>query len=169
MAAITAELQFGVSHQNDGGLRVKNRMFLSEGDRPAWKLTWRPRETGVPQNAIWIPTIESMLDDALFMASCLLFEDPAVLELLRRHNLDDPLKSLEMYKFNKSDRATFYNACANSIKFSKVVAVIYRGSSLLNNINEIKKYQMDYEVCCPSFGRELAPISTGHLGLTERA
>lgn len=153
MAATTAHIFFGNAHPNEGGLRIIDTLALTEGSRPAWVL--RPSEVsfrGVAEY-VWIPTLQAMLDDAMLLAACVLFADQGVQNALKRLCGYATPRRLELYDIGEKDRAELYELCRASTLFTKAVIVPYSGSTLLRNLQSLRSYNMEIELCYPVFNK----------------
>lgn len=66
---MTAQLLIGSAHPNDGGIKPKYYLFLSENGVARWTLieaNFSPQsKSSNPIIAQWIPTIDYMLEDAI--------------------------------------------------------------------------------------------------------
>jgi hypothetical protein len=72
MGTYTAQVLIGTPHPNHGGIHPTHQLMLSENSRPAWILTsWENTE----EEKVWIPTIESMLEDGLLMIAFYLLKE----------------------------------------------------------------------------------------------
>ena len=109
MPASTAQILLGNPHPNDGGITPIHTITLTEGSRPALILRSNQRRPGMqpgPQEIIWIPTLEYMLDDALLLAAVYAFRDDSIRQKFGAYTgkLDDA--RLELYSdLNAGQRA----------------------------------------------------------------
>jgi hypothetical protein len=154
MAAITALIFVGYPHPNDGGLRPLVTIQYSEGDRPAFTF---PRHTGERRDTssrfVLIPSLENMLDDLLMIIAYREIQDPNVVKCLNcfcNENVEQ-IGRLKVYEELTPDQRTeIYEHVKKITCFPKVGICLFKGSELLNTVDHIKEYKMEYEVCTPS-------------------
>jgi hypothetical protein len=161
MASHTACMLVGSGHPNHGGISANCMLLLSENHRPAWELlpmpgTRLPGRGKPPQNrAVWIPTVEDMLEDGLLMVGLLVHRDPKLVELATSFFKQDYTRRIEMYDdIDAESRRQLYSACRMIGPEPKVVLTVLNGSTLRGQLPFLKQYRMDLEVCVTIFRRE---------------
>lgn len=154
MAAITALVFVGNSHPNDGGLRPLVTIELSEVDRPTFTF---PRHTGDRRDTssrfVLIPSLENMLDDLMMMIAYREIQDPTVVNCLNSfcNGNVEQIGRLEVYENLTPDQRTqLYEHVKKITCFPKIGICLFNGSELLETVEHIKEYAMEYEVCTPS-------------------
>jgi hypothetical protein len=154
MATFTAQMLIGQKHSYDSGIiNISHSLYLSENSRPAWILTptdiFNEHKQAQPR-ITWIPTLENMLDDILLMVSYFILKDENISQELSKID-SKKLSFLEMYEdIDKETRLKLYKSNKDIIggyKDLKLVFSIFKGSSLISAIEEIKNYGLDYELC----------------------
>jgi hypothetical protein len=174
METFTAHILVGQGDIYPGGIRTDAQIFLSENGRPILLLgnplrldeeLYSRRET-----VCWIPTVDHIMDDILLMISIsLLAERPGTvpeLDLLRsdfescanlwRYGYQ---REFELYDlFTDEQRASLYkrNKMIISSRFSgmKIIVSLFRGSSLLWQLDQMKDYTVNWEICPSFYSRE---------------
>ena len=144
MGTLTSFIFIGYSHPNHGGINPTHCISLSENSRPCLVL----RNIDGKEIDKVIPTVECMVDDIYFMIY------NSVLKLYKQ---DFIFNGKEMYSlFNSDERNGLYNEVKTKLVNLdlKIVFNILDGSSLLNRIDDIKNYLIDYEVTIPKIRRE---------------
>ena len=136
----TATILIGSGHPNDGGIEVKNIIELTEGSRPAFILTDKDSSA---EKKVMIPTIENMLDDVYFMIAVHLLGLTVTKKTI---HTDDIISMYDL--FDKDERAELYkNVKSQMESFNlKLTFNLYQDSTLLNFIDKIKDYPLDYEI-----------------------
>lgn len=140
MATTTATILIGSAHPNDSGIEVKYIIELTEGSRPALILTDKDSNA---EKKVLIPTIENMLDDVYFMIAVYLFGLKVSKKAIPANTI------ISMYDlFDKDERAELYKNVKNQMEsFNlKLTFNLYQNSTLLNFIDKIKDYPLDYEI-----------------------
>ena len=154
MASMTAQILIGNSHPFHGGINPTHKIYLSENSRPALILT---QEDIHEQNTkdtfdkvTWIPTLENMLDDILLMISYFILKDEIISQELSKIG-SKKLSFLEMYEdISEETRLKLYKSNKDIIggyKDLKLIFSIFKGSSLISAIKEIKNYGLNFELC----------------------
>lgn len=143
MATTTATIFIGHAHQNHSGINPTHLIRFTENDHPA--LILQSLESKDEPKVI-IPTIENTIDDIyLMIAVFILKKVTPTKEIL---NLD----RISLYEILESkERFQLYEEAKNSFEGTglKVVFNILDGSSLLSQVDLIKKYPNDYEITLP--------------------
>ena len=162
MATWTAQILVGHSHPNHGGIGARYQLFLSENDRPCWECfpVFPPRPGEVLKNeghTVWIPPGPgSILECGLLMVALHCFDPMARLPVNKE--LVSSAKSMSkkiMDKFVDMSILTdkqfkeLYDM-AKKIKINdstKLIVTVLAGSSITEQLKELKKHKYDFEVC----------------------
>lgn len=163
MAMMTAQILIGSVHPNHDGIGPSHYLFLSENSRPAWLLveqnvfmSSKKRDTKI----VWIPTVESMLEDALLMIAVHVLKDQGIVEVIKSFNKAALSDRLEMYdSLEEAERKLLYEKCRTITSFPKLVVSVFRGSTIMSQLPVLENYTMDVEVCVPSYSRLSSPWS----------
>ena len=163
MATMTAQILIGSGHPNHDGIGPSHYLFLSENSRPAWLL--------VEQNIImsskkkdakivWIPTVDSMLEDAFLMIAVHVLKDQGIVEVIKSFSKAALSDRLEMHdSLEEAERKLLYEKCRTITPFPKLVVSVFRGSTIMSQLPVLKNYTMDVEVCVPAYSRLSSPWS----------
>ncbi|MCY0878100.1 MAG: hypothetical protein OWU84_04050 [Firmicutes bacterium] len=178
MASITAHMLVGKVDDYHGGIIPTYELYLWENSRPAWILV-KADTTAAPtrhqpwKKVVWIPTVEHMLEDAVAMAGLHAIEDPDVVEL--GYELGIAKKErVELYRdISAEDRARLYMAARRISWQTKVSLSVFSESTILRQLPILSHYDLDVEVCAPTYLREHSmwrqrPLVLGSLDAPER-
>ena len=146
MGTITSFIFIGTSHTYHGGINPTHYISLFENDRPCLQL----RNINGKEVDRVIPT-GKYIDDIYFMIYT---------SVLKLYKQDFKFNGKELYDlFDAEQRERLYSEVKSKLinLNMKIVFNILDGSSLLNLIDDIKKYPIDYEVTTPGFRREYNP------------
>ena len=154
MATMTAQILIGSPHPYNGGINPTHKIYLSENSRPALILTrediYEQDTKDTFEKVTWIPTLENMLDDILLMVSFFILKDEYILQELSKIDVKK-LNFLEMYEeIDEETRLKLYKSNKEIIggyKDLKFIFSIFKGSSLISAINEIKIFKIEHELC----------------------
>lgn len=152
MATITAHFLVGTAHPNHGGIIPTHQMFLYENDRPKFVLS----EIGSEKSrvAVWVPTKEHMLDDALLMIAVHVMGAFSMKEIAKSGTKAKSKKPFQIYDdMSEKTHAKLIKNLPGVPDFPKVVVTILAGSELRNHLPAIKRYSMDIEVCATCYAR----------------
>jgi hypothetical protein len=150
MATITAQFLIGHAHTNHGGIIPTHQMFLYENDRPRLVLS-EIGDFGRPL-AVWVPTVEHMLDDALLMIAVHVIGEFKMKDISKKKGKGSKL--FEVYDdMDKKIHTTLLKELPSLPGFPKVAVTILAGSELLKHLPAIKRYSMDVEVCATCYAR----------------
>ena len=151
MATVTAMIQIGTAHQNHSGICPTHQMFLSENSRPAWTLYQIHSDEPM---AVWIPTVENMLEDGILMACLLTIKDPALVSAAAAFR-GDYLKRAELYDdINAKNRRNLYELSRRVGVEHKLVISVLEGCSFTNQLAILGQYLIGVEVCQSIYSRE---------------
>lgn len=164
MAAVTSLIHVGHGHSNDGGLRLIKSIQLEEGSRPSFSILPSKR-------VVYIPTVENMLDDLIFMISVEVALHPLAIQLLDEHLIATKnaekgsvrvVRHIEMYRdFHDSERIKIYSALKSISDLPKIVLCLFKGSTLYESVKNIRNYDLEFEVCESTMGRQYSNFSKG--------
>ena len=146
MGSYNASILIGQSDIYHGGLDIHYLMFLWENDRPAWNLIGY--ETDKPlHRMVWIPSIDTMLEDGLTMIAAQVLKDEAVCSLLKKKFKN--LKEVDLGKLPEKARDELRKSTriAFAEKNMKLVITVLRGSSIASQLASLKDYAIDIDVC----------------------
>lgn len=145
MATITAQIIFGEAHTWHGGIMNTSTIYLYENSRPAW--VYKP-EGRKEENIYWIPTVENMLEDGLLLAAVHIWKDEDIIRTLRAvvAGDNDNLQQLEMYCISNEDRNILYKKC-RALSVGKFIVSVFSGSTINSQINTLKEYKTEHEIC----------------------
>jgi len=156
MSTVSATILVGTADQNHGGIDPTHQLLLNENDRPSWSLF---RLHSARPQAVWIPTIEDMLEDGLLMVGLLVAQDARLLAAATAFRRGDS-ERIEMYDdVVESDRRRLYELCRNLGPSTKTVITVLRGSSVEGQLGVLRKYQFGVEVCPSVYCREYSTWS----------
>lgn len=157
MATLTAQLLVGHAHPNHGGINPSHYLFLSENDRPAWMLVPQhvfENDTEVEEKVIWVPTVESMLEDALLMIALHVLRDEDIIRLAERYLPNQGGGRVELYEnVNKTHLKELHERNRNIQTDYKLVVTAFKDSTILRQLAVLENYRMDLEVCTPTYSR----------------
>ena len=145
MGTITAFVYIGTAHPNHGGINPSYCITLSENSRPCLKLMDFESNSEIIKI---IPTIENMIDDIYFLLSSFIVN--------KKYNKDD-FYLKEMYEiFTEDERKQLYSKIKNELKDInlKIVFNILDESTLLNQLEKVQQYSIDYEITTPLYRKE---------------
>ncbi|OKH35667.1 hypothetical protein NIES2119_19380 [[Phormidium ambiguum] IAM M-71] len=150
MGSYTAQILIGRPHPNHGGIYPTHSLFLSENSRPGWILTsWED----IKDKKIWIPTMEFMLEDGLLMIAFYLLKDPEITLLFskfaKKIREREPLYNLVTLE----ELRALHQECQKITKYPKLIISVFEGSTILYQVKQLEKYQMEVEVCLPNYYR----------------
>jgi hypothetical protein len=124
-------------------------IYLAENSRPSLVLN----STSIHQDdaidfeqVIWVPTLENMLEDALLMIVLYLHKDKAFIEVADKYF---ELKSgIECYDIPEEGRSALYEMLKGYRIRDYLIVTVFEGSSLTHQVERIKDYEVNGEICC---------------------
>jgi len=158
MATITATILVGTAHQNHGGIAPTHQLLLSENSRPSWTL--HALHSRQPL-AVWIPTVEDMLEDGLLLVGLLALRNAELVAAATgfRREYDE---RAEMYDdISEVERRRLYERCRTIGPAAKLVITVLAGSSIAGQLGVLAKYRLGVEVCPSVYRREYSPWAEG--------
>lgn len=162
MPTCTSEFLFGQAHMNDSGIIFNHRLTLYEGDRAVLVFERKPSiGEGGSVVARWVPHVGKFIDDSMVMMAAYGIGDETILSLiaeikqesgdqgvLELGDVDEKLMQ-ELYAASKRSFQGVTKrdkAGKNPVRW-KVVACVFRGSSIINSLQRFHDYDVDIEVC----------------------
>jgi hypothetical protein len=146
MATTTATALIGQAHPFGGGIHPTHFLFLTENDRPALTLYTINGGGSLARLAVWVPTVENMMEDLMLMAAALTGAQPEVATALNAACGGKPGR-LELYSIGDATRTKLYALNRDLPAPGKVVLTILEDSSLVAQAARIRDYQADCELC----------------------
>ncbi len=152
MATMTAQILIGRGHPNDDGINTSHCLYLSENSRPALLLIKHDLFASAREKPlVWIPTLESFIDDAILMIAALVLKDQEIVQMLSTFGVTD-LTRVEVYQqLQEEQRQTLYQMCRDTLEVPKLIITVFYRSSLRLNLEALAHYKMDIEVCRPVY------------------
>jgi len=164
MSTFTAQILVGQKHSNDSGIiNISHTLFLSENSRPAWILLptdfFGKQEQSEPQ-ITWIPTIENMLEDALLMIGLYVLKDEKLLKFAEKYFVNPRKNFTELYQdITQENLLELYKQTRLIESGHKITLSVFQGSSILNQLQVLKNYKNDIEVCQSVYSKEYSHCS----------
>ena len=168
MGTYTASILVGTAHTYHGGIIPTHQLFLSENDRPAWILMEIGGEGTSSRRIVWIPTLENMLEDALLMVAIYVLKDSRIVrEAERRFRVPLYGSVIELYRdIEGEDRRMLYELCKRVFRDHelKLTLTIMSGSYISNQVEVLREYPVECEVCVARFARSRKHWGSKELG-----
>ena len=158
MTKITATIFIENGYKNNDGFMPTHYIMLSENDRHC--LTLKRIDSNKEIIKI-IPTVENIVDEIFLIIHTFVIKADIL--------LDNSMTGKEMHKlFNEQKGNLKHDVFKQSFETFdvKVIFNILSDSILLNRLNRIKEYPIDFEVTTPKFKRE-CDFFTGKVEFTE--
>lgn len=160
MGTFTSQILVGQKHSYDGGIiNISHTLYLSENSCHAWILapTPEPKEQS-QEKIVWVPTVESMLEDALVMIGLYVIKDEQLLSLADQYFQHPKKKNvIQLYDDIKTkDLKELYSQARTIESSHKIILSVFQGSSILKHLPTLKNYQNDIEVCKSIFTKEFS-------------
>lgn len=166
MAELTAQILIGRLDRQYQDKKIRNYMFLSENDKPAWILT--DVNLMIPSyglgdqksEIIWIPTVEDMLEDAFLMIGIYIVQDPNLIKAVNERagkNIKRSKRVLMYDVFEKEKREELYRICRDIKNFPRLELILMEDSNIERQIRVIKYYQMEIVVYGIKYSRLYSP------------
>lgn len=162
MSTCTCELILGKAHMNHSGIAFNHRLTLYENSRAMLVFERKPSPTDGGQLVDrWVPHVDKILEDSMVMLAGYGAGDETVLkliaamktgrddqEILNLYDVDDELME-KLYAASKRafKLKIFKNRNSRSSDRWKVIACIFRYSSILKAVERFLDYDIDIEVC----------------------
>jgi hypothetical protein len=167
MSTMTAQFLIGDAHPYDGGINPTHSLFLSENSIPRLILSSLDSSE---EKIVWLPTLEHMLEDILLMISLHVWKDEELTRMAEQFFRKNNNKNILLYEDIEAKALEMMRERVRQFEGSgKLTISVFRGSSILNQLPILQNYQMDVEVCVPSFVREYSVWSnqTQSMGSLE--
>lgn len=148
MATTTATIFIGKTHPYHSGIIPTHLIQLTENDRPALILQ---DLKAINNKIVIIPTVENVVDDIFLMIAVYVYN-----LITPPKKLDNPSRDSLYELLTDQERIIIYQNVKRAIQGTniKVVFNILEYSHLINLIEEIKKYSVNYEVTTPFIKNE---------------
>ena len=161
MATITAQILVGHPNKLGNGMLPTHCLLLSQGTKPVWILkSLDILETENSKNSTirWIPTSENLLEDALLLISVNILKDKELINRVTNYIKDLSAPLIDLNSAIDSDILKELHLLNRSLKYGyKLIITCFSGTALNINLETIKEYSMDVEVCTPSYNRYYNP------------
>lgn len=161
MATITAQILIGHPNKLGNGMLPTHCLLLSQGSKPVWilkSLDILESESLKYSTIRWIPTSENLLEDALLLISVNILKDKELIDKLTNHIKDLSAPLIDLNSEIDFDSLKELHHINRSLKYDyKLVITCFTGTALDLNLETIKEYSMDVEVCTPSYNRYYNP------------
>lgn len=146
MSVITAQILVGNGHPEHGGIiNVTHTIFLSENDRPSWILQALEQPE---RKMIWLPTEEGMLEDAIVMAGIYILKDREIMLMADRYIKSESKNYIQLKKdISPENLHKLYERARQIQTDAKFAVHVYAGSSIQQQLDILKDYDFDLEVC----------------------
>ncbi|MCM3569312.1 hypothetical protein [Neobacillus mesonae] len=162
MGTFTAQILVGQKHSYDNGiLNISHTLYLSENSRPAWILTpadiFKEHEPTNSNRVTWIPTLENMLEDALVMIGLYVLKDKNLIRLVNQYFQDANKEFIELYQdIHPENLQELYIHVRSITSSHKILLSVFQDSSILKQIQVLKHYQNDIEVCKSIYSKQFS-------------
>ncbi len=155
LSTVTAQILVGQGHPYHDGINPSHRLYLLENSRPS--LVLLPESLTGEANGnkvIWVPTLESTLEDALLMIAIHVIKDPEIVRLASLFFANKDNNWVVMHEdITPENLAVLHQHCRRLENTCKLVITVLRGSHLEDQLKVLKEYKMDLEVCRAGFVR----------------
>lgn len=165
----TAELIFGMADQNSSGIQFNYRLMVYEGFKAM--LVFERKPSMLDRGELidrWLCHTEHFVEDAMVMIASYGSGNRDILDIIARIKEEQgEQKLLNLYEVDKEIMDKMYvlakrtfklkvNRTCNSIsaRRDKIVACIFKSSSLWNQAEKFLDYDIDLEVCKTIFKSE---------------
>ncbi|GIV28128.1 MAG: hypothetical protein KatS3mg027_1942 [Bacteroidia bacterium] len=148
MATTTAVILVGKKDDNHGGIIPHHLIQLFENDKPNLLIRDLTEQN---EPIVIIPTVENMVHDIYLIIASLILK-----KIDLNKNLKDIRRKSFYNNFSKDELNQLYFQTMNVLKENtiKVVFNILDGSTLVNQLDEIRKYPNDFEVTLTTLKKE---------------
>ncbi|MBX7135830.1 MAG: hypothetical protein K1X67_24445 [Fimbriimonadaceae bacterium] len=161
MATTTATAVIGHAHPSGGGINPTHVLFLTENDRPSLSLYRIKSEGSFSRLAIWIPTVENMLEDLLLMVAALTGAHRPLAQAFKAEAGSGAAR-FDMTTISGERRHELYASCRELPLGRKIVLSVLEDSTLVQQAARLRSFQADCELC-------LSTRATTANGYTEEA
>jgi hypothetical protein len=163
MSSTTALILVGSSDPYHGGICPDRQAYLTENDRPAWTFDAMIRGDGAAPASdpvVWIPTIESILEDGILMVAIHAIRDPGIIDCARRSFGGKDLTRVELNRdISGKKLAELHEACRAWKGDAKLAVIAFEDSSIRKELKVLGGYLLDMVVCTPVYCRQSSPWS----------
>ena len=162
MGSANAFMMVGRPDVAHNGIYPTHCLILHENDKPWWVLTpiFRFPNECKPENCeivVWIPTVEHMLEDALLMIGIYVLKDERLVSLAKKFFKNRGEYRIWLYNdIKREDLEKLRKVCRKVLpKYDvKIVVTIMLDSTILHQIEVLKEYNIECEVCTARFRRD---------------
>ncbi len=159
MGSVNAFIMVGKPDFLHNGIYPTHCLMLYENDKPAWILTpileFPEEKVEDYKRIVWIPTVECMLEDALLMIGIYVLKDKELRTLADKF-FNGKKNRIWLYDdIDKEDLKKLREVCKKMLsKYNlKIIVAITLDSTILHQIDVLKDYKIECEVCTVRFGR----------------
>lgn len=175
MGSANAFIMVGEPDPVHNGIYPTHCLILHENDKPWWVLTpiFRFPDECKPENCeivVWIPTVEHMLEDALLMIGIYVLKDDKLVSLAKKFFRNKEENRIWLYEdIDKDDLEKLRKVCKEVLPkyMFKILIAITLDSTILRQIEVLKEYKIECEVCTARFRRNRDYWRGGVLGEFE--
>ncbi len=157
MGSANAFIMVGKPDFLHNGIYPTHCLMLYENDRPAWVLVpILESSTENIKETVWIPTVKYMLEDALLMIGIYVVKDKELTHLANKFFKHMESNQIWLYDdIDEKDLKKLREVCKRVLaKYNlKIVVTITTDSPILRQINSLKDYKIECEVCTTRFRR----------------
>lgn len=162
MSTCTCELILGKADMNHSGITFNHRLTLYENSRAILVFERKPSLTDGGQLVDrWVPHVDKILEDSMVMLAGYGAGDETVLNLITEMKMGkDDQEILNLYDVDDELMEKLYSTSKQAFKLKvfkssnrrsydrwKVIACIFRYSSILNEVERFLDYDLDIEIC----------------------
>ena len=161
MATLTTHFLIGENDPHHWGVIPRAQLSLFENDKPLFQLS--PLMTDDKAKSFrWVPTLESMLDDAMLMIAVHFLRVFSLKDIAKKDYKTTKGKPFEIYEdMDPKTHKDLIVATRRLPDFPKLVITVLEGSSIRDHVATIKKYSMDVELCFAGYKRNLSEWTRG--------
>ncbi|EHP85982.1 hypothetical protein [Methanotorris formicicus] len=161
MGSANAFIMVGGPDFLHNGIYPTHCLILHENDKPWWVLTpiFRlPNECKLKNCEIitWIPTVEGMLEDALLMIGIYVVKDEELVTLANKFFKNKEKNKIWLYDDIEKENLKKLREVSKKVlsKYNlKIVVAITLDSTILRQIDILKDYNIECEVCTTRLAR----------------
>ncbi|RLI75424.1 hypothetical protein DRP04_13490 [Archaeoglobales archaeon] len=172
MGSANAFIMVGRPDPLHNGIYPTHCLILHENDKPWWVLTpiFRFPDECKPENCkiiVWIPTVEHMLEDALLMIGIYVLKDKELVSLAMRFFKNKEENRIWLYNdIDRKNLKKLREVCKRILpRYNvKIVVAITLDSTILRQVEVLKEYEVECEVCIARFRRDRDYWGDGKLG-----
>ena len=160
MSTVTAHALIGKAHPNHGGISPTHVIYLNENFRPVLTLMDQdlpPRHRRSIESAVWIPSVDHMLEDLILMAGLFVIRDPELCLSATPTLKTNGVQPVWMNKIGDAESFEPLYALGRKIHTDhKIQLVVSKDSTLYSQLPILNEYQIDVEIYTPVYQREFS-------------